>query len=96
MRTLSSFIRFGILSAALVTPLVLSPTVMRADDKRYHDAKHKDDHAWNDHEDRAYHMWVEQNHRKYSDFDHLKARDQQAYWNWRHNHSDALLKIDIR
>jgi hypothetical protein len=96
MRTFSSYFRFGMLSVALITPLVLSPTVMRADDKRYHDAKHNDDHAWNDHEDRAYHMWVEQNHRKYSDFDRLKARDQQSYWNWRHEHSDAQLKIDIR
>jgi hypothetical protein len=30
------------------------------------------------------------------DFGRLNARDQQNYWNWRHSHSDAQLKIDIR
>jgi len=100
MRTLSFFYRLGILSVTLLTPLALSPAIMRADDDRrerhYHDARHNDDHVWNDHEDRAYHMWVEENHRKYSDFAHLKERDRQAYWDWRHDHSDAQLKIDIR
>jgi len=100
MRTLSSFFRFGILSAALITPLALSPTVMRADDnhgeKRYRDARHNDEHVWNDHEDRAYRMWVQENHRKYNNFDRLKGRDRQSYWDWRHDHSDAQLKIDIR
>jgi hypothetical protein len=96
MRTLSSFFRFGILSVALVTPLALFPTVMRADDKSYHDAKHNDDHVWNDHEDKAYRIWAKDNHRKYRDFAKLKVEDQQSYWDWRHDHSDAQLKIDIR
>jgi hypothetical protein len=100
MRTLSSYFRFGILSLALATPMVLSPIVMRADDdhnaKRYRDARHNDEHVWNDHEDKAYHMWVQENHRKYNDFDRLKERDRQSYWDWRHDHSDAQLKIDIR
>ncbi|MDP9114736.1 MAG: hypothetical protein M3O20_13790 [Acidobacteriota bacterium] len=101
MRTLSNCFRFGVLSIALATPLALSPTVMRADDKRYeekryHDAKHNDEHAWNDHEDRAYRMWAKENHRKYRDFGKVKAEDQQSYWDWRHEHSDAQLKIDIR
>ncbi len=26
----------------------------------------------------------------------LNENDQQAYWGWRHEHSDTLLKIDIR
>jgi hypothetical protein len=100
MRPLSSFFRCGILTAALVTPLVLCPIVLRADDdhheKRYRDARHKDEHAWNDREDRAYRVWLQDNHRKYNNFDRLKERDRQAYWNWRHDHSDAQLKIDIR
>ena len=25
----------------------------------------------------------------------IRKNDQQAYWGWRHEHSDALLKIDI-
>jgi len=26
----------------------------------------------------------------------LLENDQQAYWGWRHDHSDAVLKINIR
>ncbi len=26
----------------------------------------------------------------------LNSRDQQTYWNWRHDHSDAQLKIEIK
>jgi hypothetical protein len=37
-----------------------------------------------------------QNHRKYHNFSTLKENDQQAYWGWRHDHSDVLLKINIR
>jgi len=100
MRTLSCFYRIGILSVTLITPLALSPNLMRADDdhreRRYRDARHNDDHVWNDHEDRAYRLWVQENHRKYNDFDRLKERDRQSYWDWRHDHSDAQLKIDIR
>ena len=102
MRTFSCIYRFGILSLALIMPLTLSPTAMRADDddhhreKHYRDARHNDDHVWNDHEDRAYRMWVQENHRKYNNFDRLKERDREAYWDWRHDHSDAQLKIEIR
>jgi hypothetical protein len=100
MRALSTYFRFGILGVALVTPLALSPTILRADDdhaeKRYRDTRHKDEHVWNEHEDRAYRVWTQENHRKYNDFDRLKDRDRQSYWDWRHDHSDAQLKIDIR
>ncbi len=83
-----------ILGAVLLSPV--APTVLRAADKNYHDKAHNDDHAWNSHEDKAYRIWAKENHRKYRDFGKLKEEDQQAYWGWRHEHSDALLKIDIR
>jgi hypothetical protein len=69
---------------------------LRAEDRVYHDAQHNDDHHWNNREDRAYRMWVKENHRKYRTFAKLRAEDQQSYWAWRHEHSDAVLKIDIR
>jgi hypothetical protein len=105
MRTLTRYYSIGLLSATLLAPVAILPGTALAQDerrkevennRRYQDAKHHDEHAWNDHEDRAYHMWFEQRHRKYNDFDRLNARDQEAYWNWRHNHSDAQLKINIR
>ncbi len=93
------FLNTTLLIAGLAIPLTFTPTALRADDHRahsYHDNAHNDDHQWNDHEDKAYRIWAKENHRKYQDFSRLKEKDQQAYWGWRHDHSDALLKIDIR
>ena len=41
-------------------------------------------------------MWTQETHRKSEDFAKLNSRDQQSYWDWRHNHSDAQLKIEIK
>ena len=109
MRTLTRFYGIGVLSATLMAPVALVPSRALAQDehrneqrreaennRRYQDARHHDEHAWNEHEDRAYRMWLEERHRKYNDFERINERDRQAYWDWRHNHSDAQVKIDIR
>lgn len=98
-----------LLSAAMLASMATLPsTALAADEhrteqrreaqnaRRYQDSRHHDEHAWNEHEDRAYHMWAEERHRKYGDFDRLRERDRQAYWDWRHTHSDAQLKFDGR
>jgi Ni/Co efflux regulator RcnB len=97
------FLHAALLSAALITPFAIAPTALRADDRdrdrrerSYHDAKHNDEHHWDNHEDKAYRMWAKENHRKYQDFARLRAEDQENYWAWRHEHSDAVLHIDIR
>jgi len=90
------FLNAALLAAALITPMAIVPTALRADDRTYHDKQHNDDHHWDNHEDRAYRVYVKENHRKYRDFSRLKEEDQQAYWGWRHEHSDAQLKINIR
>jgi hypothetical protein len=87
------------LNAALLSITLLAPFTLSAADRKpptYHDAQHNDDHQWNTHEDRAYRMWAKENHRKYQTFSKLRENDQQSYWGWRHEHSDALLKINIR
>jgi hypothetical protein len=86
----------GFLKTALLATALLTIPTMQADDRKFHDAAHNDDHAWNSHEDQAYRIWVKQNHRKYANFQTLKEEDQQAYWNWRHEHDDASLKIVIK
>ena len=87
-----------LLSAALLGASLLTP-VLRAQDhppgRTYHDKQHNDDHQWNGQEDKAYGAWVKETHRKNTNFAKLKNNDQQAYWGWRHEHSDALLQIDI-
>lgn len=90
------FLNTLLLSAALLAPLALTPVTLRADDRVYRDERHHDEHHWDAREDRAYHIWVKERRRKYEDFDRLRAEDQAAYWAWRHEHSDAVLHIDIR
>jgi len=92
------FLNAVLLGAALIAPIAIAPTALRAQEHKviYHDKGHNDDHEWNNHEDQAYRMWVREGHRKNTQFVKLKVNDQQAYWGWRHEHSDALLKIEIR
>lgn len=97
MRTnIARLLNVTLLGGLFLGSLTTLPTVLRADDHKYHDAAHNDDHVWNDHEDRAYRIWLKETHRKHRDFDKLNAEDQRAYWGWRHEHSDAVLKIDVR
>ena len=86
----------AVLGAALMMPAVVATRPLLADDRSYHDKGRNDDHAWNAHEDKAYRIWVKENHRKYTDFAKLREEDRESYWAWRHEHSDAVLKIDIR
>ena len=83
-------------SAALLIPLVGAPS-LRADDNKtasYHDKKNNDDHQWDAREEQAYRIYWKEHNRPYANFPTLKEDDRQAYWQWRHNHSDAQLKID--
>jgi len=41
-------------------------------------------------------MYWEERHHAFVDWNHASTRERQRYWDWRHNHSDAVLKIDIR
>jgi hypothetical protein len=97
---MSRFWNIALLNAALIVPITMAPIVLRAQDqtgaRTYHDKQHNDEHAWNGQEDKAYRIYAKQNHRKYNGFSKLKEGDQQNYWNWRHEHSDAQLKIEIR
>jgi hypothetical protein len=88
--------KVALLGALLVGSVTTIPTLRAEDHRTYHDAAHNDDHDWNAHEDRAYRIWVKEQHRKYQDFAKLKEEDRQAYWAWRHEHSDTVLKLDIR
>ena len=90
-----------LLGLALAAPVILTPA-MNADDRDhdhdhvYRDRDHNDEHHWDKREDRAYRMYLKENHRRYRDFERLREEDRAAYWAWRHEHSDAILKIDIR
>ncbi|MGA7412798.1 MAG: hypothetical protein WBW33_20130 [Bryobacteraceae bacterium] len=98
MRKTSGFCSAALLSAALMAPLASAPTALRAEEHAvvvYHDKAHHDDHEWNGREGQAYVVYGNQHHYKYREFHTLNAHEQQNYWNWRHHHSDAVLKIEV-
>jgi hypothetical protein len=55
-------------------------------ERRVYDPYHKDYHNWDSREDEVYRRWLETRHHAYVDYEHLKHKEQQAYWNWRHEH----------
>jgi hypothetical protein len=84
-----------IIAASMIVPATLATTGLYAADRNWHDEGHKDDHTWNSHEDKAYGMWEKEQHRKHTNFEKLKVEDQQNYWNWRHEHMDVQLHINL-
>jgi hypothetical protein len=95
------YFNIALAGTALVAGLALAPNFTQAQDRKdasvtYHDKKNNEDHQWNAQEDKAYAIYLKDNHKKNVEFAKLKDKDQQAYWNWRHEHSDAVLKIDIK
>lgn len=82
--------------------LIVSTNLMAQDhddhrDDRHHvyDAHHKDYHDFDEHEQRAWGIYWQQRHHTVIEWDRATPEQRQAYWDWRHNHSDAILKIDI-
>jgi hypothetical protein len=66
------------MGAALLAPLALAPKAVLAEDQKsrsYHDKRHNDDHEWNGQEDKAYGVYVKENHRRSGDFSKLRDRD---------------------
>ena len=83
---------------------ILAPVALQADDhddhhreKRYYDRKGHDYHAWNDHEDKAYRVYLNEQHREYRDFDRAGRARQDDYFRWRHDHPDSVIfKVEVR
>ena len=86
-----------LLGAVLIAPVGISATAV--DDRHhscpdkdgrqgYYDRDHKDCHDWDDREGRAYQTWAEAQHKTHREFSKLKAKEQSAYWKWRHEHPD--------
>jgi len=92
--------RILILSAFVVGASLLAPVALMADnhrDKRYYDRDGRDYHTWNNQEDRAYRVYLGEQHRDYRDFRRTRAPEQQQYFRWRHDHPDhVLFKLNIR
>jgi len=91
---------FLILSVLFAGTVVLAPVSISAQDhhdKRYYDRDGHDYHTWNDHEDRAYRVYLGEQHREYRDFGRVKVVQQREYFRWRHDHPDnVLFKVEVR
>ena len=94
--------RFSVLSLVLAAATVIAPVAVRADDhhdkdKRYYDKDGRDYHTWNDHEDRAYRIYLGEQHRDYRGFAVISADRRREYFRWRHEHPDnVIFKVEIR
>lgn len=70
------------LGAALMAPVALAQVNVRV----YTDTRHHDTHEWNNDEDQRYRSYLVEHHQKYREFSKTNRRDQDAYWNYRHQH----------
>jgi hypothetical protein len=92
--------RFRILGGLLLGVALIVPVAATAagdSDKRYYDRDGHDYHQWNDHEDRAYRVYLGEQHREYREFGRVKPERQREYFKWRHEHPDStLFKVEVR
>jgi Ni/Co efflux regulator RcnB len=85
-----------IVSALLLTVALAVPVALTARDqdhqkaaiqvKVYQDQRHHDTHEWNDNENQRYQTYLTEHHKKNRDFDKISRKDQNSYWDWRHQH----------
>lgn len=95
-RRLSSLL----VTAVLLTGPVMGANPRPQDDKnrdehardqqnqRVYDSQHKDYHNWNADEDQQWRQYLSDQHQKYHDFSKANKKEQDEYWNWRHDHDD--------
>lgn len=88
------------LAAALATPLATIASPRPQDDRdsrtskdskdthRVYDAKHKQYHNWDDNENQAWNRYLSENHKKDHAFTKATKKEQEEYWDWRHDHPD--------
>jgi len=95
---------FKLLSTLLMGGVLIAPTALKAfqqteerttttttETKRYYDPVYKQYHNWDTNEDRAYHMYMQENHRTYEEFPKTTVTEQREYWKWRHGHPDRMI-----
>ena len=89
-----------LLGAALTVPNAVmaqqtdektTTTTTTTETHRYYDSEYKSYHNWDTKEDRAYRMYLEENHRDFVEFPKTTTTEQTEYWRWRHNHPDKVI-----
>ncbi|HVH88235.1 MAG TPA: hypothetical protein VM912_16055 [Terriglobales bacterium] len=92
MKQIARFIISLSLASALTAPIAMQAQDRddhrdRDDRNRVYDRAHHDYHNWTPDEDRSYRQWYGETYsgRQYRDYRKLHRKDQDSYWNWRHN-----------
>lgn len=87
MRHVRTFLGSLVLTAILVSPVLLTACAAHAE-YRVYDPYHEDYHRWDDREAGYYAQWENDTHREHRDFDKREAKEQREYWDWRHERDD--------
>ena len=80
------------LAGALATPFAVTAAPAGQDANvqvRVYDSGHKDYHTWDDRENKAWGVYLSENHKKTHEFSKASKKEQADYWNWRHAHPDT-------
>ena len=91
MHRTHGYIASLLLTAALAAPVAIMavPVPQEASVKvRVYDRNHKDYHNWDDNENRAWGVFLTDNHRHSHEYAKSNKKEQSEYWNWRHSHPD--------
>lgn len=91
MRSKYGFIASLLVTSALVMPVAVMavPGAQEASVQvRVYDKNHKDYHNWDDNENRAWGVFLTENHRDHHAYSKSNKKEQSEYWNWRHAHPD--------
>jgi hypothetical protein len=92
MKSLWKYLGSALLMVAMFAPLRLAAQDRDQDHDRDHkqvrvyDKDHHQYRTWDDNEDRAYRQWVGERHLKYREYNHINAKQQREYWEWREQH----------
>jgi hypothetical protein len=79
------------LTAAIAAPIsmIAMPSPQEAGVQvRVYDKNHKDYHNWDDNENRAWGVYLTENHKNHHDYARASKKEQGRYWDWRHSHPD--------
>jgi hypothetical protein len=94
-RSCRYFFGFVVLTVALAAPAAISAAAKPQNNghqeenrNRVYDRAHNDYHNWDDNEDRSYRQYLGDKHRDYRPLGETNAKQQRAYWNWRHSHPE--------
>jgi hypothetical protein len=81
-----AFVGMLAVSPVFALPAAAQDRQDRQQEHRMYDSAHRDYHNWNTDEDQRYREFMKEHHRKYRDFSRLSKRQQNEYWQWRHDH----------